>query len=83
MVFINPIGLSNSGAPEFTGQRSSISKYAFNLVQNGNSQYYWFFNPQNIDLNNNTNSNTNIINIDFRSVLAQQKANTRQKKLQD
>lgn len=83
MVLINPTGLSNSGAPEFTGQRSSIAKYAFNLVVNGNSQYYWAQNPQNMGSASNISSNTNPTYIDFRSILAQQKANARLKRLNE
>jgi hypothetical protein len=79
MTLINPTGLSNSGAPSFTGQKSKISKYAYNLVINGNSQYYFVENPS--IGNSNINSNTNSYYIDFRTVLAQQRANSKNKKL--
>ncbi len=79
MTQINPTGLSNSGSPNFTGQKSKISKYAYNLVINGDSQYYYAENSsfENQNINPNTNSNYT----DFRAILTQQKADSKNKKL--
>ena len=78
MVYTNPGGISNSGAVNFfTNQKGQIHKLNLNIIINGDSQYYNYFNSQ----NNGSYSSNASQSSDYTNVLIQQKLSSRFGKL--